>query len=194
MVILQPDGPERIRDVHIHIIDLFRGEGVKNVTWFMYGNSGYMDPAGADYSPWLHPKFFYPGDAYIDWVGLSTYFIDPAWGRNPSEDAAEIGHALAPGYQAWGEVTARPLFLPEFGAVGDPGLNRASIIREVMTHVLPSLPRVRAVTLADFEIAELCCQTPRLGQDHADEIEAWRTSVGENAGYEFRVRTGPPVP
>lgn len=188
-----PDGPERLRDAHRHVIDLFRAEGVKNVTWFMYANSGYMDPKGRNYSVWLHPKFSYPGDDYIDWVGQSTYFIDPKWGRSPSKDADVIGGALAPGYAAWGEVTQRPMFLPEFGAVGDKALDRSAIYAEVMGKVLPAMPRVKALTLADFLIAEICCQVPRLGEPFAGEISAWRKHVGENAAYEFKVRTGPPA-
>jgi hypothetical protein len=187
-----PDGPERLRDAHRHVIDLFRAEGVKNVTWFMYASSGYMDPAGRNYSPWLHPRFSYPGDDYIDWVGQSSYFIDPAWGRSPSKDAGLINQALAPGYAAWGEVTQRPLFLPEFAAVGDKGLDRSAILGEVMAKVLPAMPRVKALTLADFQIAEICCQVPRLGQHAPAEIAAWRRSVGDNPAYQFRVRTGPP--
>lgn len=188
-----PDGPERLRDAHRRVIDLFRAEGVKNVTWFMYANSGYMDPKGKDYSIWLHPKFSYPGDDYIDWVGQSAYFVDPKWGRSPSKDAALIAKALAPGYAAWGEVTQRPMFLPEFAAVGDSTLDRSAILAEVMTTVLPSMPRVRALTLADFEIAEICCQVPRLGQSFPNEIKAWRASVGDNRAYDFQVRTGRPA-
>ncbi|MDO9316070.1 MAG: hypothetical protein Q7T97_16160 [Burkholderiaceae bacterium] len=188
-----PDGPERLRDAHRYVIDMFRAEGVKNVTWFMYANSGYMDPKADDYSVWLHPKFNYPGDDYIDWVGQSTYFIDPKWGRSPSKDAALIEHALAPGYAAWGEVTQRPMFLPEFAAVGDKTLDRSAVLTDVMSKVLPGMPRVKALTLGDFLIAEICCQTPRLGEHFKGEITAWRKSVGDNAAYEFRVRTGPPV-
>jgi hypothetical protein len=187
-----PDGPERVRDVHRHVIDLFRAEGVKNVTWFMYANSGYMDPAGQHYSRWLHPRFNYPGDDYIDWVGQSTFFVDPVWGRSPSKDAAPIAQALAPGYQAWGEVTQRPMFLPEFAAVGDKSLDRSAILSTVMKKVLPTMPRVRALTLADFLILQICCQVPRLGEHAAGEVGAWRSSVGENPAYSFRVRTGAP--
>jgi len=187
-----PDGPERLRDAHRHVIDLFREEGVKNVTWFMYANSGYMNPKATDHSIWLHPKFNYPGDDYMDWVGQSTYFIDPKWGRSPSEDADLITNALAPGYAAWGEVTQRPMFLPEFAAVGDKKLDRSAILSEVMTQVLPTMPRVKALTLADFLIAEICCQVPRLGEPFPGESAAWRKSVGENPAYQFRVRTGAP--
>jgi len=187
-----PDGPERIRDAHIRVIDIFRQEGVKNVTWFMYASSGYMDPKGRNYSPWLHPKFFYPGDDYIDWVGQSTYFVDPAWTHTVSKDAAVIERALGPGYTAWGETTQRPMFLPEFGPSGDKKVNRAPVLREVMSRVLPGMPRVKALTLGDFLIAEICCQLPRLGEPYAEEITAWRQSVGENPNYLFKVRTGPP--
>ncbi|MBT8446564.1 MAG: hypothetical protein KJO38_05430, partial [Gammaproteobacteria bacterium] len=34
-----PDGPERIRDFYRHVIDLFREEGVRNVTWFIYASA-----------------------------------------------------------------------------------------------------------------------------------------------------------
>jgi hypothetical protein len=71
-----PDGPERIRDAFIHVIEIFKREDVRNVTWFMYAGSHYMNPRHEDYSPWLHPKYFYPGDEYIDWVGQSVYFVD----------------------------------------------------------------------------------------------------------------------
>ena len=63
--------------------------------------------------------------------------------------------------------------------------------REVMTRVLPAMPRVKAITLADFLIAEICCQVPRLGEGFPGEIEAWRKSVGDNPAYLFRPLTGP---
>lgn len=187
-----PDGPERLRDVHRHVIDIFRNEGVKNVTWFMYASSGYMDPGRKDYSPWMHPRYFYPGDDYMDWVGQSAYFVDPAWRHTVSKDASTIERALGFGYAAWGEVTQRPLFIPEFGPVGDMKVNRSAVLDQVMTKALPAMPRVRAVTLADFLIAEICCQMPRLGNPHKDEIDTWRRAVGENPAYAFRLRTGPP--
>ena len=81
---------------------------------------------------------------------------------------------------------------PEFGPVGDKKLDRGPIIREVMTKVLPTMPRVKALTLGDFLIAEICCQAPRLGEPFPGEIQAWRKGVGENPAYDFRVRTGKP--
>ncbi len=188
-----PDGPERVRDAFMKVIDLFRAEGVRNVTWFMYAASGYMDPQHDDYSPWLHPKFFYPGDDYIDWVGQSAYFVDPSWNYKVGEDSSVIARALKPGYDAWGEVTARPMFLPEFGASGTLDSDRSAVLREVMRNYLPTLPRVKAFTLADFLIAEICCLQPRLGVKFPQEVTAWRENVSDNPYYQKRLRFGAPA-
>ncbi len=179
-----PDGPERIRDAFVHVIELFRREGARNVTWFMYAGSHYMNPHHEDYNPWLHPKFFYPGDEYIDWVGQSAYFIDP---RIPpklrqQELRTPITEALAPGYEAWRTVTQRPLFLPEFGILGDGSTSRARIIEEVFREVLPRFDRVHAITLAHFQIAQDVYEVPRLGVFRDEEI-AWKRAVLENSQY-----------
>ncbi len=179
-----PDGPERIRDAFVHVIELFRREGAQNVTWFMYAGSHYMNPRHEDYNPWLHPKFFYPGDEYIDWVGQSAYFIDP---RIPpklrqQELRTPITEALTPGYEAWGSVTQRPLFLPEFGILGDGASSRARIIEEVFREVLPRFDRVHAVTLAHFQIAQDFYEVPRLGV-FPDEKAAWNRAVRESSHY-----------
>jgi len=69
-----PDGPERIRDAMMHVTDLFREEGVTNVTWFMYAANLYMHDAPDldSESMWFHPKYYYPGDANSDCCLLYT--------------------------------------------------------------------------------------------------------------------------
>ncbi len=182
-----PDGPERIRDAFIHVIDLFRQEGVRNVTWFMYAGSHYMDPDHEDQSPWLHPKYFYPGDAYIDYVGQSSYFIDPTITQDVAA-TAPIEKSLEPGYKAWGTVTQRPLFLPEFGPAQQDSTSRAKFLRQVFNEILPGMPRIKIVTMADFDLAADCCSVPRLGEKFPDEIEALKESVKDNPYYEKTIK------
>lgn len=62
------DGPERFRDAYRHIIDLFRSHGVDNITWFFHVNAS-SDPK----EPWNELSQYYPGDTYIDWLGVSVY-------------------------------------------------------------------------------------------------------------------------
>ncbi|MCS6823107.1 MAG: glycoside hydrolase family 26 protein [Cytophagaceae bacterium] len=63
-----PDGPEIFRDAYRHIIDICNNEGCHNITWFFHADV-YDDPE----EWWNHPKYYYPGDSYIDWIGMSTY-------------------------------------------------------------------------------------------------------------------------
>ncbi|MEV0724186.1 glycosyl hydrolase [Micromonospora purpureochromogenes] len=50
-----------------HVHDLFRAAGATNVTWVWSPNNIWDDSL---------PKLstFYPGDAYVDWVGISGYY------------------------------------------------------------------------------------------------------------------------
>ncbi len=63
-----PDGPERFRDAYRHVVDLFRDEGTDNITWFFHIN--YDSSPGDN---WNHFANYYPGDDYIDWIGVSIY-------------------------------------------------------------------------------------------------------------------------
>jgi hypothetical protein len=64
-----PDGPEKYRDAYRHIIDIFRKEKVIHVTWFFHPTMYTQEPA----AEWNSPKYYYPGDDYIDWIGFSIY-------------------------------------------------------------------------------------------------------------------------
>ena len=103
-----PDGPERFRDAYRHIITLFREEGATDITWFFHYNY-----ASSPYEAWNKPRYYYPGDDYIDWVGFSLYgaqTLDEAWDgldfstqlQDYSDDAEAINHH-------------KPIALLEFG-------------------------------------------------------------------------------
>lgn len=64
----EPDGPERFRDAYRHIIYLFRKHNVDNITWFFH-----VDALGEPQSSWNTIEKYYPGDNYIDWIGVSVY-------------------------------------------------------------------------------------------------------------------------
>jgi hypothetical protein len=62
------DGPERFRDAYRHIITLFRKNKVKNITWFYH-----VDVHSEPDVDWNSIQNYYPGDDYIDWLGVSVY-------------------------------------------------------------------------------------------------------------------------
>lgn len=183
-----PDGPERIRDLFIHVIDLFREEGAHNVTWFMYSGNQYMAQNVEGQSKWLHPRFYYPGDDYIDWVGQSVYFIDPAWPVD-FKDTGSFEAVFRPGYEAWRTVTDRPMFLPEFGILAEPERDRTDLWRRVFQEYLPGMPAVQAVTVADSLLFELYFNLPRISTRPADS--ALLRQLIDDGNYSRTLRTGP---
>ena len=101
-----------------HVHDLAVAAGARNVQWvwaFNNGSSpdeGYNDPAGA-----------YPGDEYVDWVGVDGY----NWGFGPSWDPAGDHWAgfdatFSAAYaKARAVAPHRPVMLGEFASSEDGG-------------------------------------------------------------------------
>ncbi len=102
------DGPERFVDAYRHIIDIFRQENVTNVTWFFHPDI-YSYPENKS---WNDPKEYYPGDDYIDWIGVSVY--GPL---HPNEDYWQTFSAIiAERQDKILEISdTKPLALLEFG-------------------------------------------------------------------------------
>jgi hypothetical protein len=180
-----PDGPERVRDAFVHVITIFREEGVTDPSWFMYGSSGFLSerPARGDEqlveatAAWSHPRWYYPGDEYIDWVGKSLH-------HTTFDDLKQM---FEPAYHAWGEVTERPFFSPEYSIALRPTSRAAQMEREFATY-LPSFERFKAFAIADQDpltgSAEFGLTTiGGVRGEFPDEIEAWKRSVVANPAW-----------
>jgi beta-mannanase len=63
-----PDGPERFRDAYRHIHDVITAQGADNLTWFWH-----VTAESNPNVPWNSIANYYPGDDYVDWIGLSNY-------------------------------------------------------------------------------------------------------------------------
>src|SRR5437764_3314519 len=61
-------GPRRYVAAWRHIHDLFREEGATNVAWVWSPNDSDVPD-----EPWNHWTHYYPGDAYVDWVGIDGF-------------------------------------------------------------------------------------------------------------------------
>jgi hypothetical protein len=133
------DGPEIYRDAYRYIIDLFKDEGALKVTWIFHVNS-----VGAPNEPWNDIKNYYPGDDYIDWIGISAYGAQ-RWG----ESYQRFVDIMQPGYDALLKLTAeeKPIAILEFG-VADylPNVNKALWIQSALYTVQqPEFSRIKAI-------------------------------------------------
>ncbi len=123
------DGPEKFRDTYRRIIRICREEGAENITWFFHVNVE-NDPD----TDWNQMKNYYPGDDYIDWIGMSVY-----GSLGPDEPLISFRDKLS---QNWFEIShispsGKPIALLEFGTyeTNTPG-EKANWIRQAILSVI----------------------------------------------------------
>ena len=67
------DGHEKFKDAYRHIINLFKKEGAHNITWAFHVFPPFEKNENNElYKKWNNIKNYYPGDNYIDWIGLAS--------------------------------------------------------------------------------------------------------------------------
>jgi len=125
-----PDGPERFRDAYRHIIDIFKVEGVKHITWFFHPDQGSYPNEG-----WNKAKYYYPGDDYIDWIGFSMYGaqeITEEW------EGLEFSTQLVAHYADIKAISStKPIALLEFGVTDHhPDGNKAVWFDDAFSTIL----------------------------------------------------------
>jgi hypothetical protein len=108
---------------------IFRAKGATDVAWVWGPNWNSGPNVG-----WNHFQHYYPGDSYVDWVGVSGYNF-----------SSETPHTLfTPIVAAYGK--RKPIMLAETAAVH----NRATWIRQLSSYVAAT-PSIGAVVWFDTD-------------------------------------------
>ena len=84
-----------------HVVTLFRGLGVRKVTWMwtvnvIHTNRGIPPPAS-----------WWPGSSYVNWVGMDGYYYDPSW---------TFASLFGPTIAAVRELSRAPILIAETAA------------------------------------------------------------------------------
>ena len=113
--------------------DIFSSVGATNVRWVWCPN-GSAFAAGI-------AQAYYPGNAYVDWIGADGYNWAPELARAPWRSFEQI---FLPFYQ-WGLSTSKPMLVGEFGTVeGAPG-GKAAWFTQADRALRTQFPAIRAV-------------------------------------------------
>jgi len=101
------DGPERFVDAFRHIVDISNANGADNITWFFH-----LDDNGEPNEEWNNFENYYPGDDYVDWIGVSSY------GQiTKKDDYGSLEEKLDQVYERIVALSSKPIAILETGMI-----------------------------------------------------------------------------
>ncbi|MGI9007437.1 MAG: glycoside hydrolase family 26 protein [Streptosporangiaceae bacterium] len=101
-----------------HIVDRFRTDKVKNVTWLWTVN--VIDPHAHS----SNPRPWWPGDNYVSWIGIDGYYRRPSW---------KFAALFGPTIRAVHVLTRDPILISETGV--QPSAGKAAKIGNLFAGV-----------------------------------------------------------
>lgn len=124
-----------------YVHDLFAAQQVDNAIWVWNPNEGSFP----DFN-WNHTLMYYPGDAYVDVVGMTAYntgtyyaSVGESW-----KSFSELYESLYDQYCQW---FAQPLMITEFSCAVQGG-DKAAWVEDMFSQ-LPRFSRIRAAVWWD---------------------------------------------
>ena len=116
-----------------YLVSFFRSHGVTNISWVWSPNIyGFGSTAPFD--------AYYPGDDYVDWVGLDGYNFPGQW--------RSFAALFTSAYNDITNLTSKPLMVAEWGCSSTGG-DKAQWILDAFTVVAAYMPRVLLMTVFD---------------------------------------------
>jgi hypothetical protein len=172
-----------------HVVDRFRAVGVsREVVQFVWSPNHASRPT----AEWNAIPNYYPGDDYVEWVGLSGYNWFGTHGNDPEwRTFDEIFNAPDPTLEGKGVLEflqcayAKPIVLAEVGTVdgGSPERSKAQWIRDAMAEVR-AYPFVKSfVWFNDYAFGQPGNADFRLSAGSSDDPDplhypGWHHSLG----------------
>jgi beta-mannanase len=162
------DGPEKYRDAYRHIINIFREEGTTNITWVFHVDAD-TEPAES----WNNYSTYYPGDDYIDWIGVSVY--GSTYAGEEGENFTEIMDDAYPQLESISKT--KPLAVLEFGV--NEGKDKPQWIKEALESIKNGkYPRIKAVSYWNENWEEDDGTTSKLRIDSSKEsLETYKQEI-----------------
>jgi hypothetical protein len=126
------DGADKFKTAYRHIIQTMKNEGANNIGWVFHVNQ--QDDPDED---WNRMESYYPGDEYIDLIGVSVYGA-----QSPNEQVDNKNKSFFRQFDnAYPKLTSistdKPIALVEFGtAAGNPYLNQTKWTNEALKSII----------------------------------------------------------
>lgn len=157
-----------------HIVDIFRAEGANNVKWVWSPNyqSWPVETWNAYYN-------YYPGDDYVDWIGVVGY----NWGRSRSDSGFEwdtfdslYANFLA---DATARYPSKPIMLADYASVEDDGGDKAAWITDVFAKA-KLYPNLRALVWHNYNPSWYSPPVKLSVDSSSDALAAYQRAIQDN--------------
>ena len=168
----QYEGPEMFKKAYRHVVDRARAAGADNILWVFHANNT-SEPR----EPWNRMANYYPGDRYVDWLGLSAYGQ-----QYPQYDWIDFQDVLSEYYNEICRITPdKPFILAEWGIGELPKLgNKGQWIAEAFKSFRVDFPRLKAAVFwhERWQNGDLSYSNLRVNSSEA-ALKAYRQGVAD---------------
>ncbi|MBV2152073.1 glycoside hydrolase family 26 protein [Kitasatospora sp. SUK 42] len=164
-----------------HVHDIFKQVGATRVTWVWSPNVDYENATSL--------SSLYPGDDYVDWIGLSGYY-----GTTGVEKYKPFDQIFQPTIDQVRAFTHKPVVITETGATDTSGL-KAQWITEMFSQ-LPQHPDIIGVIWyeARKEVDWRIAGSPAAAEAYAAGVSAPRYNTPWTVRSEPALTVAPPPP
>jgi hypothetical protein len=167
------------------VVDIFRQEGVANVAWVWVPNSIAPPSWGPD-----NAAAYYPGDDYVDWMGVDHYDYGPPSLMDAVYDFAVAHH--------------KPVFVAEWGVRSGQGSTTVPNLTpaqdqqwiNAMFDYFETHPQIKAICYFNYNAADPTQETPEHMANHVwlyngqvnyhPNIGNWDSRLLAESGADFR--------
>ena len=138
-------GPEKVIEVWKYVVDRFRKVGADNVKWLWVPHGPSTDLST---EAWNSVANYWPGDDYVDWIGLDGYNFypqDPWGGKRPLRDFDNCFRKL---YDDCAVLGDQPMMIAEFGTgeFQSDEFDKAAWVTEAFQKIKSEYPRLKIFT------------------------------------------------
>ncbi len=123
------NSPALYKEAWRRIVRIFEASGATNVRWIWCPNENSSGRFAF--------KQYYPGDRWVDWVGLDGF----NWQQSPGWQSFD--EIFAASYNSLVELTEKPVMIVETGS-WETGGSKAAWVSDLLTRELPEYGHIRA--------------------------------------------------
>ena len=135
-------GPQKVVAVWKYVVNKFRALGANNVKWIWNPHGPSIDISTES---WNHIINYWPGDSYVDWIGMDSYNWypeDPWGGVRPFRDFDNCFRDL---YDECIKLGEQPIMIAEFGTpeFDYKGLRKSDWIKDALYKIKNEYSKIK---------------------------------------------------